>query len=133
MARSLVYTSLLVPEYDEALVFFTQVLRWGVREDIRLPGGKRWVVVSPGDGGGALLLARSSTAEQRARIGQQLGGRVGWFLHTDRLDADMAHMQAHGVLFSETPRQEAYGRVVVFLDPWGNRWDLIEPRLESTA
>ncbi len=140
MTRSLVYTSLLVPSYDEALAFFTQVLRWTVREDIRLSDSKRWLVVAPGKGesegeggGGALLLCRAATPEQLALMGRQCGGRVGWFLHTDTLDADMAHMQAHGVYFTETPRREAYGRVVVFIDPWGNRWDLIEPSLESTA
>ena len=137
MGHSLVYTSLLVPSYDEALAFFTQVLRWTVREDIRLSDSKRWLVVAPGEdeggGGGALLLARASTPEQQALIGRQCGGRVGWFLHTGMLDADMGRMQAHGVHFTETPRSEPYGRVVVFIDPWGNRWDLIEPKLESTA
>ena len=128
MARSLVYTSLLVPSYDEALTFFTRVLRWTVREDIRLSDSKRWLVVAPERSGGALLLARASTPEQQALIGRQGGGRVGWFLHTDTLDADMAHMQGHGVHFTETPRHEAYGRVVVFIDPWGNRWDLIEAK-----
>ena len=142
MARSLVYTSLLVPGYDEALAFFTQVLRWRVREDIWLSDSKRWVVVAPAglegevdgeSGGGALLLACASTPEQRSQIGRQCGGRVGWFLHTDDLAADMAHMRAHGVHFTETPRHEAYGRVVVFADPWGNRWDLIEPSPEPST
>ena len=80
MARSLVYTSFLLPDCSEALAFFTQLLRWGVREDIQLPGSKRWVVVAPGDGGGgggALLLARASTPEQCALIGRQGGGHVG--------------------------------------------------------
>ena len=133
MNRSLVYTSLLVPDYDEALAFFTQVLRWQVREDLRLSSSKRWIVVAPSDAGGALLLALASTPEQQALIGHQCGGRVGWFLHTDALDADMAHMQTHGVRFTETPRTEAYGRVVVFIDPWGNRWDLIENKVEAAA
>ena len=128
MSRSLVYTSLLVPSYDEALTFFTQVLRWGVREDVQLSDSKRWLVVAPAADGGALLLARASAPEQLALVGRQGGGRVGWFLHTDTLDADMAHMQGHGVHFTETPRHEAYGRVVVFIDPWGNRWDLIEAK-----
>ena len=139
MPRSLVYTSFLVPDYDEALVFFTQVLRWRVREDIRLSDSKRWLVVAPSEsdseregGGGALLLARASTPEQRSLIGCQGGGRVGWFLHTDQFDADRAHMLAHGVHFAEAPRQEAFGRVAVFVDPSRNRWDLIQPKPEPT-
>ena len=126
MARSLVYTSLLVPDYDEAIDFFTRVLHWRLQQDLRLSDDKRWVVVSPGDGGGALLLARANTPEQRALIGGQCGGRVGHFLHTDDFDGDRAHMLAHGVRFAEEPRNEPYGRVVVFLDPWGNRWDMIQ-------
>lgn len=131
MARTLVHISLLVPAYDEALAFFTQVLRWHVLQDLPLSATKRWLVVAPGGAGAALLLAQASTPEQVALIGRQGAGRVWLFLHTDDLDADMAHMRAHGVHFTETPRTEAYGRVVVFLDPWGNRWDLIEP-LAST-
>jgi len=127
MIRSLAYTSLLVPDYDEAITFFSRVLRWTLQHDTRLSDTKRWVVVSPGGPGGALLLAQASTPEQQALIGHQGGGRVWLFLHTESLDADMAHMQAHGVQFAETPRTEAYGRVVVFADPWGNRWDLIQP------
>lgn len=128
MTRSLAYTSVLVPAYDEAIAFFTGVLRWTLLQDTPLSDTKRWVVVSPGQPGGALLLAQASTPEQRSLIGRQGGGRVWLFLHTDDLDTDMAHMQAHGVHFTETPRQEDYGRVVVFVDPWGNRWDLIQPR-----
>jgi len=120
-------TSLLVPDYDEALAFFTQVLRFRVLEDTALSPDKRWVVVAPSSSGGALLLARASTPEQRTLIGRQGGGRVWLFLHTDDLDAEMAHMRTHGVAFAEAPRTEAYGRVVVFTDPWGNRWDLIQP------
>ena len=127
MTRSFAHTSLLVPNYDEAIRFFTQVLRWTLLQDTPLSATKRWVVVSPGPAGGALVLARASTPEQQALIGRQGGGRVWLFLHTDDLDADMTHMHAHGVHFTETPRDEAYGRVVVFVDPWGNRWDLIQP------
>ena len=120
-------TSLLVPDYDEALAFFTQALHFRVLQDTPLSPDKRWVVVAPSSSGGALLLARASTPEQRALIGRQGGGRVWLFLHTDDLDADMARMRTHGVAFAEAPRTEAYGRVVVFTDPWGNRWDLIQP------
>lgn len=128
MPRSLAYTSLLVPDYDEAIAFFTRVLRWHLLQDTALSASKRWVVVSPGGGGGALLLARASTPQQIALVGGQGSGRVWLFLHTDDLDGDIAHMTAQGVRFTEAPRSEAYGRVLVFLDPWGNRWDLIEPK-----
>ena len=127
MPRQLAYTTLLVPDYDEAIAFFTTVLRFELREDTRLSDTKRWVVVAPSALGGALLLAQASTPEQQALIGKQGAGRVWLFLHTDTLDADIAHMRQHGVHFTETPRDEAYGRVVVFVDRWGNRWDLIEP------
>ena len=130
MSRRLACTSLLVPEYEPALAFFTQVLRWQVLQDERLSDSQRWLVVAPGgagDAGGALLLARAATPEQVALIGRQGGGRVWLFLHSEHFDDDIAHLRAHGVHFTETPRSEAYGRVVVFQDPWGNRWDLIEP------
>jgi predicted enzyme related to lactoylglutathione lyase len=127
MSRRLAYTTLLVPNYDEAIAFFTQVLRWQLREDRAMSPAKRWVVVAPSDSGGALLLAQPGNDEQRALVGRQGAGRVWLFLHTDTIDADIAHMRAHGVVFTEHPRDEAYGRVVVFLDPWGNRWDLIQP------
>ncbi len=129
MVRCLAYTSLLVPDYDEAIAFFTRVLRWRLLQDTALSDTKRWVLVSPGDRGGALLLARASTPQQVALIGAQGGGRVWLFLHTDDLDGDIAHLSAQGVRFTESPRSEPYGRVVVFLDPWGNRWDLIEPHM----
>ena len=128
MPRQLVYTSLLVNDYDEAIAFFTQVLRFDLREDTRLSDSKRWVIVAPSGEGGALLLARAATPEQQALVGGQGAGRVWLFLHTDDIDADIAHMQANGVHFTEQPRDEAYGRVVVFVDLYGNRWDLIQPR-----
>lgn len=85
------------------------------------------VVAPPGGRGAWLLLARASTDEQRARIGDQTGGRVFLFLHTDNFAADLERLRAHGVRLTEEPRHEVYGTVVVFLDPWGNKWDLIEP------
>jgi catechol 2,3-dioxygenase-like lactoylglutathione lyase family enzyme len=127
MPRTLACTSFLVPDYDEAIAFFTQALRFDLLEDTPLAPGKRWVRVAPGPAGGTLLLARAATPQQQALIGQQGGGRVWLFLQTDAFEADVAHMRAHGVQFMETPRSEPYGRVVVFADPWGNRWDLIEP------
>jgi catechol 2,3-dioxygenase-like lactoylglutathione lyase family enzyme len=126
MTRRLAYTSLLVHDQDVAIDFFTRALRFELLEDTRLSPSKRWVVVAPSKEGGALLLALPSTAAQAALVGQQGAGRVWLFLHTDNFDQDMAHMQKHGVEFVETPRDEAYGRVVVFLDLVGNRWDLVQ-------
>jgi catechol 2,3-dioxygenase-like lactoylglutathione lyase family enzyme len=128
MTRKLVHTTLLVPDYDEAIAWFTQVLRFRVLQDAVVGPGKRWVVVAPSAEGGALLLARASTPEQAALVGRQGAGRVWLFLHTDRFDDDLVHLRAQGVRIDGTPRDEAYGRVVVFEDRWGNRWDLIEPK-----
>ena len=128
MPRSLVHTSLLVPDYDEAVHFFTRVLRFQVLQDTPLSPTKRWVVVAPSAApGGALLLAKASTPEQQALIGRQGGGRVWLFLNTDDFARDHAAMSAAGVRFLEAPRHEAYGWVAVFEDCCGNRWDLIEP------
>jgi catechol 2,3-dioxygenase-like lactoylglutathione lyase family enzyme len=121
-------TALLVPDYDEAIAFFTTVLRWTLVEDTPLSPGKRWVRVVPPGGGGTLLLARAANAVQRAAVGEQGAGRVFLFLHTQDFAGDYRRLQCHGVRFVETPRQESYGTVVVFLDPWGNRWDLIQPK-----
>ena len=128
MTRRLAYTTLLVRDYDEAIRHYTGALGFELLEDTRLSATKRWVVVAPSRAGGALLLAQPSNAEQSALIGKQGAGRVWLFLHTDDLDADIAQLQAHGVHITETPRNEIYGRVVVFVDLYGNRWDLIEPK-----
>jgi catechol 2,3-dioxygenase-like lactoylglutathione lyase family enzyme len=121
--------TLVVRDYDEA-IFFTEALRFRLVEDTALTPAKRWVVVAPpGDGAGAsLLLAKAATPEQQQAVGRQAGGRVAFFLETADLDGDRAHMLAHGVRFTEEPREEAYGRVVVFEDLYGNRWDLVERR-----
>ncbi|MSQ91510.1 MAG: VOC family protein [Gammaproteobacteria bacterium] len=119
--------ALLVRDYDEAIRCFTQALRFVLLEDEQRDGGKRWVRVSPSASGAALLLARAATPEQERAVGNQTGGRVFMFLHTDDFDADFEYMKAHGVRFTETPRHEAYGTVVVFLDLYGNKWDLIGP------
>jgi catechol 2,3-dioxygenase-like lactoylglutathione lyase family enzyme len=122
----LAMTALLVPDYDEAIAFFTQALGFTLEEDSDLGGGKRWVVVA-GVGGGRILLARAVDDRQRAAIGNQAGGRVGWFLHTEDFPTAHARLAAWGVTFTDGPRHEAYGTVAVFNDPWGNRWDLIAP------
>jgi catechol 2,3-dioxygenase-like lactoylglutathione lyase family enzyme len=126
----LALTALLVRDYDEAIDFFTAALRFVLIEDSPRGDGKRWVVVGAASGqGGQLLLARAATPEQQARIGDQTGGRVGWFLHSENFWGDYDHMRAQGVRFTEEPRHEPYGWVVVFLDLYGNRWDLLEQPL----
>ncbi|MCX4749712.1 VOC family protein [Kitasatospora sp. NBC_01287] len=121
-------TALLVRDYDEAIDFYVNAVGFELREDSPRGDGGRWVVVGPRGGDGAgLLLARPSKAEQVARIGDQTGGRVGWFLHSADFEGDHARMAAAGVRFLEEPRREAYGTVAVFADLYGNRWDLIQP------
>jgi catechol 2,3-dioxygenase-like lactoylglutathione lyase family enzyme len=128
MSRRLSLTALLVRDYDEAIDFYVGKAGFDLVEDADQGGGKRWVVVSPGAGSAALLLAKASGAEQAARIGDQAGGRVFLFLETDDFGRDHARMSAAGVRFLEPPRHEPYGVVAVFEDLYGNRWDLIEPR-----
>ncbi len=119
--------TLLVRDYDEGLAFFARGLGWRVLSDDDLGGSKRWVVVAPPGGGAALLLARPATPAQAASLGRQAGGRVGLFLRTEDFDADRARLTAAGATFEEEPRAEPYGRVAVWRDPWGNRWDLLGP------
>ena len=126
MTRRLELVTLLVPSYGEGIAFYRDALGFELAEDADLGGGKRWVVVRPGDGAG-LLLAEPGDDAQRARVGDQTGGRVALFLHTDDFVADHARYTAAGVRFLEEPREEAYGTVAVFEDAFGNRWDLIEP------
>jgi catechol 2,3-dioxygenase-like lactoylglutathione lyase family enzyme len=117
--------ALLVRDYDEAIDFYTRALGFTLREDLDQGGGKRWVIVEPPGGQTGLLLARAVTAEQEARVGDQHGGRVGFFLNVADFTAAHARMTAAGVAFAEEPRHEAYGTVAVFRDLYGNRWDLL--------
>ncbi len=131
MPQTLGYVALVVRDYDEALAFFTLSLGFSVLEDSiskdRLGNNKRWLLVSPpGSRGTSLLLARASTPEEASRIGNQTGGRVFLFLHTDDFWRDYHEMRSRGVKFREEPRQEAYGTVAVFEDLYGNKWDLLE-------
>ncbi|WP_405698634.1 VOC family protein [Streptomyces coelicoflavus] len=121
--------ALVVDDYDEAIRFYTEALGFRLAEDTPRPDGSRWVVVEPGGParGTALLLARAKGDAQRARVGDQTGGRVGFFLHTDDFARDHARMKAAGVTFLEEPRHESYGSVAVFRDLYGNRWDLLQP------
>jgi predicted enzyme related to lactoylglutathione lyase len=115
----------LVPEYDEGLRFFVDGLGWSCLAD-EDQGRKRWVTVAPPGGGTGLVLARSTSDMQRAALGRQTGDRVGFFLDTSDFDSDAARIVASGGRFLEEPRNEAYGRVAQWCDPWGNRWDLIQ-------
>lgn len=127
MRQKIGYVTLLVREYDEAIAFFTETLGFDLVEDSALEGGKRWVLVAPpGPAGACLLLAKAATAEQAGRIGDQAGGRVFLFLHTDDFWRDWRAIKARGVRFLEDPRRESYGTVAVFVDLYGNRWDLLE-------
>ena len=120
--------TLVVPDYDRAIAFYVVALGFTLAEDTALGDGKRWVVVRPGGSGSGLLLAEAADAAQQAAIGNQTGGRVAFFLETDDITADHARFVANGVHFLEAIRHETYGDVVVFEDPFGNRWDLIQPR-----
>ena len=122
----LALTALLVPDYDEAIAFCRDGLGFSLLDDIDMGAGKRWVVVGD-ETGGCLLLAKAANDRQRAAIGDQFGGRVGLFAHTGDFASRRAALEAAGAVFDEQPRHEAYGTVAVFRDPWGNRWDLIEP------
>lgn len=125
--------ALVVRDYDEAIDWYARVLGFELLEDTPREPGKRWVRMAPtGSHGACLLLARAANAEQAARIGNQTGGRVFLFLHTDDFARDYARMQEHRVKFCEEPRYEEYGTVVVFEDLYGNRWDLIEPKSAGT-
>lgn len=126
MSARLHAVSLVVPDYDEAIAFFTGPLDFDLIADDDLGQGKRWVMVCPKAGGTSLLLARAVNDDQRAAIGNQTGGRVGFFLHSGNFAKDHARMTAAGVTFEEQPRSEPYGEVAVFRDPWGNRWDLLQ-------
>lgn len=120
--------TLLVREYDEAVTFYVDTLGFELVEDVERGGGTRWVVVRPrGAEEAGLLLARATTDEQRDRIGDQTGGRVGFFVVTEDFSGAYARLRAAGVRFDEEPRYESYGVVAVFQDLYGNRFDLIQP------
>ena len=135
MPHAIAHVALVVRDYDEAIRYFTRALGFELLEDTDLGGGKRWVLVAPPGGAGAsLLLARAARAEQESRVGDQTGGRVFLFLHTDDFWRDHRAMTERGVHFEEEPRHEAYGMVAVFRDLYGNRWDLVErPRAGPAA
>jgi catechol 2,3-dioxygenase-like lactoylglutathione lyase family enzyme len=123
--------ALVVADYDEAIAFYTQKLGFELIEDTALSPVKRWVVIKPkGSSGAQLLLAKASGEEQISRIGNQTGGRVFLFMHTDDLDRDYKNLLANEVRIVREPSQEEYGKVMVFADLYGNLWDLIELNLD---
>jgi catechol 2,3-dioxygenase-like lactoylglutathione lyase family enzyme len=128
MKQSIIHVALVVHDYDEAIAFYTQKLRFTLVEDTYQPEqDKRWVVVAPpGSTGTSVLLARASTAEQRPFVGNQAGGRVFLFLNTDDFWRDYKRMQDEGVRFVRDPQEQPYGTVAVFEDLYGNRWDLLQ-------
>jgi catechol 2,3-dioxygenase-like lactoylglutathione lyase family enzyme len=125
-------TALLVADYDDAIAFYVGQAGFDLVEDTDQGGGKRWVVVRPPGSDAGLLLAKA-VGDQAARVGDQAGGRVMFFLETDDFARDHQRMAAAGVRFAEAPRHEPYGSVAVWEDLYGNRWDLIEPARAAPA
>jgi catechol 2,3-dioxygenase-like lactoylglutathione lyase family enzyme len=128
MEQSIAQLSLLVNDYDEAIEFYTRQLNFTLVEDTVLSENKRWVVIKPkGSSGCSLLLARAANEEQQSRIGNQTGGRVFLFLHTDNIQRDYENLVEQKIRIIRGPSCEPYGKVLVFEDLYGNLWDLIEP------
>jgi uncharacterized glyoxalase superfamily protein PhnB len=132
MAQSIAQLSLVVKDYDEAITFYTEKLHFTLIEDTRLSETKRWVVVAPIGSACTLLLAKAANREQESRIGNQTGGRVFLFLHTDDFDSYYRNLLKQEIQIVREPTVETWGRVAVFADLYGNLWDLIE-RQKSDA
>ena len=127
MKQKLAHIAVVVNDYDEAIRFYTEKLHFTLVEDTRLSETKRWVVVAPkGSDGCSLLLAKAANEEQQTRIGNQTGGRVFLFLHTDNFQRDYQNLLDQQIIIVRPPSQESYGTVAVFADLYGNLWDLIE-------
>lgn len=126
--QTLAAVTYLVADYDEAIDWFTRTLAFDLLSDQDLGDGKRWVEIRAGESGVKLLLAKAKGVEQVAAIGAFAGDRVGFFLHTTDFEAKRALMERAGVRFEEDTRHEPYGKVAVFRDLYGNRWDLLEPK-----
>ncbi|MCU0392530.1 MAG: VOC family protein [Thermoflexibacter sp.] len=126
MAQQIAHISIVVKDYDEAILFYTQILGFDLVEDTLLSPSKRWVLVAPQGSQCQLLLAKAVGEEQESRIGNQTGGRVFLFLHTDDFWRDYHHLKANKVRFVREASEEIYGTVAVFEDLYGNKWDLIE-------
>ena len=126
MARSLAAVAFSVPDYDDAIAWFVDALGFELIEDTPLGEGRRWVVVAASRDAGARLILQRAERELRGNT------RVGYFLETDEFDRDHAAYLARGVRVLEAPRREPYGIVAVFADPWGGKWDLIQPARASS-
>jgi catechol 2,3-dioxygenase-like lactoylglutathione lyase family enzyme len=128
MNQKIAHIALLVSDYDEAIEFYTKKLHFSLIEDTVLSETKRWVLIAPqGARECCLLLAKAANEEQAARVGNQTGGRVFLFLHTDDFKRDYQNLLDQGIKIVREPTKEPYGMVAVFSDLYGNRWDLIEP------
>jgi catechol 2,3-dioxygenase-like lactoylglutathione lyase family enzyme len=130
MSRALALVTYLVHDYEESLDYFTKKLGFSVKEDISGTGGDRWLVLTPGlsgtSAGANILIAKASTESEKACVGKQFGGRVGFILETTDFYRDFNSYSSAGVRFKESPRVEVYGTVAVFEDLYGNTWDLIQ-------
>ncbi|MBX2946206.1 MAG: VOC family protein [Cyclobacteriaceae bacterium] len=128
MKQTLAHIALVVDDYDHAIEFYTRKLNFRLLEDTTLSETKRWVrIAPPGSDGCCLLLAKAANDEQRSRIGNQTGGRVFLFLHTDDFQRDFENLKRHNIAIVRGPVVENYGTVAVFADLYGNLWDLIQP------
>ena len=129
MKRKIANVTIVVKDYDEAIQFYTQKLGFELLQDVQLNADKRWVLVAPHHSNDSvLLLAKAATERQEKSIGNQTGGRVSFFLHTDDFWKDYQNMTTNGVVFKDKPREEVYGTVTVFENLYGNLWDLLEPK-----
>jgi uncharacterized glyoxalase superfamily protein PhnB len=126
MSTTLGMIAIVIDDYDSAIAHYVKDLGFTLVEDTQLTLEKRWVVIAPSTHGAKILLAKASNAEQEAVIGNSTGGRVAFFLYTDDFNQTYEKYLAKGIKFTETPRQESFGQVVVFKDKYGNKWDLIE-------
>lgn len=134
MKQRIAHIALVVDDYDEAIRFYTEKLNFVLVEDTTLSQTKRWVLLAPqGSAGCGLLLAKATTGEQKSRVGNQTGGRVFLFLHTDDFWRDYHRMVANHIHFVRLPAEEAYGTVAVFSDLYGNLWDLVEPKIQTKS
>jgi catechol 2,3-dioxygenase-like lactoylglutathione lyase family enzyme len=132
MNQRLAHIAIVVNDYGEAIKFYTEKLHFDLIEDTQLSETKRWVLVSPKGGDSCcLLLAQATNEEQRGRVGNQTGGRVFLFLHTDNFERDYQNLLDHQIEIVRQPQREEYGTVAVFKDLYGNLWDLIEPTGEN--
>jgi len=126
MMNTLGMITIVIDEYDAAIKHYVEDLGFTLIEDSTLTPDKRWVVVAPSDQGARILLAKAASETQKAAIGNSTGGRVGFFMYTTEFSQTYELYKSRGIRFIDEPRQESYGRVVVFTDKYGNKWDLIE-------